>query len=363
MRVTLQRIAIAYLVLFSNVCFADDAKKLLSFYVETTTPTRWQDHTKPENIFKEEWWRINALARAMNVAAGPFCGKYRDPSDTNGYSDAYRIEQSGKMSSVSQMAWISPLGGGELQVGDQSVREGNLRAEAKALPGVSEALEKKRKDKNLLLVYRDGNILAVSPPQRQSGSCSFFMQLVEPGFLQSGKSLARYRTTVGGREGNTYFQSVFEAFPEEKHLQWFIAHELATAIIPAQFGTQAGDLYERFNAEINNVFTRWVAKLEGTPEQKDFHKEVNIGPYIADYLSVYIGENAGYSIEDFMVYLEKHRQYSIANEYGRPASPVAKQFRERLIRYWYQEMLATKKVNEPVVPDPEKTIRDMEALQ
>lgn len=360
-----QRILCACLMLFMGTCIAEDTKKPLNYYVDTKIPENWKEHSDPDILYKEQWWHFNGLESAVQKAASPLCGHYNSDTSTDGYADAYRPEENKKPQRISEIVWVSPLEGGGLHVGDISITEKNLRADIKGQQPTKDLLEQISKDTSLMLVFRDGAIQAVKIPSRLHGECHFSMTLVEPGFLQSGKDLARYRTTVGGHDGGgAYFPSVFIAFPDEAQLRWFVAHELAIAIIPDQFGSHAGDLYKRFNEQVEKVFSRWSAKIEGSAEEKDFHKGVNTGPIVADYLSVYIGGNAGWSVEDFLKYLEKHRQYSIANEGARSdITPVAKQLSERLIRHWYQEMIAMKVNNQMVAPDPERTIKNMAELQ
>lgn len=372
MRIALQRIVFAYLMLFTSICFSEDGTKPLNYYLDVTLSSGWKEQADQKIRFKEQSRLFDGWADSVTIAASPLCGKYRSSFGSKGYGSIYRDNipdmGKGKPPKVSEIIWVLPMSGGELQVGDLQFYQWEMRAEVKALPQIKELIEKAdnetRKRKTLLFVYRNGAVQAVRPPDEQAPACSFTMHLVEPGFMQSGTYLARDRTTVGGPYGNNYFPSVFTAFPDEVHLKWFVAHELAIAIIPAQFGSHAGDLYKRFNEQVEKVFLRWAAKIEGSAEEKDLYKGANTGPIVADYLSVYIGGNAGWSVDDFLKYLEKHRQYSIANEGARSdITPVAKQLRERLIRHWYQEMIAMKVKNQISAPDPERTIKNMAELQ
>jgi len=367
----LQKVAITCITLITGICLAQEPQNIkqpLGHFVNIELPSSWKEQTNPKTQFKEQWFRFLSLAMAANEGASPLCGPYRYNFDANGYTSAYRFEQGGSdkiLRGISEIVWIAPQSGGELQVGDLNINKKELREEAKVLPEVAVVLEKMANDKSLMLVYRDGALLAVKPPSRQPPPCSFGMILVEPGLFQSSHSLVRYRARVGGQSGSTYFPGVFTAFPNDVDLEWFIAHELGEALIPAQFGGQKKGLYKRFTSEVNLVFSSWASKVEGTPEEKKLDKGIFLGDYAADYLAVYIGGNAGWSVDDFINYLEKRRSYVIKTDFGgTDNTQLAKRLREKLIRHWYGEMLASKPDSQPpFTPDPEQAIKAMETIQ
>lgn len=150
--------------------------------------------------------------------------------------------------------------------------------------------------------------------------------------------------------------SASEVFPRDEELQWFFAQEYASGIVFVNFGgSERRDLRKRFSAAVDGAVARMARADNIDPdrvEDKVFRRSAY--PY---YLAVYIGHNAGLDIDDYLASLRIDDAQMLVK-----VDPKAVEYRERLLRHWWDELRAQHAAGTLVKPDPLASAAALERL-
>ncbi|MGE8637481.1 MAG: hypothetical protein ACN6PR_02495 [Achromobacter sp.] len=331
-----------------------DPSPLRKVFPDMAPPVRMQtkgSYLRYQTAFN---WSF-AFSMRLSIAAAPMCwgGLYDSKSNSSGETRAMRysmelVKGKGRLL-VLPVDWVAPYAtsANGLRVGDVWLSNdviAQLPADEKlaAYKSRIEALDEKRYGG----VLRDDEYVIVEMRDRDLRTCSFSVHIVENDTFGL-PALVRHRTDVTGVPSTTLvFEQAFETFPRDEELQWFITHEYASGVVVLNFGgSDKRDLRKRFSAAVDDAIAR-MAKADNIDpdlvEDKVFRKSAY--PY---YLAVYIGHNAGLEIDDYLAELRITDAQMLVK-----VDPKAVEYRERLLRHWWEELRAQHGVGTLVKPDP-----------
>lgn len=307
-------------------------------------------------------WTFNSR---LSVAAAPMCwgGLYEFNSagvvSLMHYSMA--LQKGDAQWLFSEVDWIAPYnnsGTDGYRVGDIPLHKEVVQRlpDSPALQAIQSRMAE-LDPKRYGGVRRGEQYLIVEKPPENLRICRFSVTFVENQTLGL-PALVRHRSDITGVPASTtVFEHALDIFPRDEDLRWFFAHEYASGIVYLNFGQSKNrDLRKRFSAAVDGAVER-MAKSDGIDpdrvEGKIFRD--NIYTY---YLAVYIGHNAGLDIADYLSELRVTDSRML-----RKVDPKVVEYRERLIRHWWDKLRAEHAAGQLVKPDPIKSAASLEALQ
>lgn len=339
-----------------------DPSPLREFFPDMAPPVRAQAKGSYLRYWTASNWSL-AFSTRLSIAAAPMCwgGLYgfNSSGETTVMRYSMGLEKGRAKWLVSQVSWVAPYAAkvDGVRVGDALLEQeviGRLPADEKLAAYQSRiaALD----DKRYRGVLRDGEYVIVEKRERDLRMCQFSVHLVEDDTIGLA-ALVRHRSDITGVPSTTtVFEQVFETFPRDEELQWFFAHEYAAGVALLTFGGSANrDLRKRFSAAVDGAIVR-MAKADnidpGRVEDKVFRQSAY--PY---YLAVYLGHNAGLDIGDYLAELRITDERMLIK-----VDPKSVEYRERLLRHWWDELRAQHAPGTLIKPDPSASAAALERL-
>lgn len=308
------------------------------------------------------FWAFEFSMR-LSIAAAPMCWGGLDESNSSGETRQMRYSMEldkgkGKLLAL-PVNWVAPYatGANGIRVGDVWLSKdvmALLPADEKLATYKSRiaALDEKRYGG----VLRDGEYVIVEHRERNLRTCDFSVHIVEDDMIGL-PALVRHRSDVTSVPSTTLvFEQAFETFPRDEELQWFFAHEYASGVVFLNFGGSTNrDLRKRFSGAVDGAIAR-MAKADNIDpdrvEDEVFRKSAY--PY---YLAIYIGHNAGLEIDDYLAELRITDAQMLVK-----VDPKAVEYRERLLRHWWDELRTQHGPGTLVKPDPLASATGLERL-
>jgi len=339
-----------------------DPSPLRDLFPDLTPPVRFQAKGSYLRYWTAYGWSL-AFSSRLSVAAAPMCwgGLYEFNSAGETMLMRYSMElDKGKAQWLApQVDWVAPYAAqvegaraGDVWLSKELIARLPADEKLAAYQSRIAAMD----DKRYVGVLRDGEYVIVEKRERDLRLCSFSVHIVEDNTLGL-PALVRHRSDITGVPSTTtVFEQVFETFPRDRELQWFFAHEYAAGIALVTFGGSANrDLRKRFHAAVDGAIARMAKADHIDPdrvEDKVFRRSAY--PY---YLAVYIGHNAGLEIDDYLSELRITDEQMLIK-----VDPKTVEYRERLVRHWWDELRAQHSVGTLVKPDAMASAAALERL-
>ena len=132
--------------------------------------------------------------------------------------------------------------------------------------------------------------------------------------------------------------------------------EYASGIVFVNFGgSERRDLRKRFSAAVDGAVARsGPGRQHRSGPRRIGRFRRSAYPY---YLAVYIGHNAGLDIDDYLASLRIDDAQMLVK-----VDPKAVEYRERLLRHWWDELRAQHAAGTLVKPDPLASAAALERL-
>ncbi|MEN4918466.1 hypothetical protein ABE485_07325 [Achromobacter spanius] len=339
-----------------------DPSALRDFFPDVTPPVR----TQPKGTYLRHLTAFNwsfAFSTRLSIAAAPMCWGGLYEFNSSGASTLMRhsmeLDKGKAKILVVQVDWVAPyattvdgIRAGDVWLSKEVIAQ--LPADEKLAKYQSRiaAVDEKRYGG----VLRDGEYVIVEQRERDLRMCRFSVHVVEDNMLGL-PALVRHRSDITGVPSTTtVFDEVFEAFPRDQELQWFFAHEYAAGVVFVNFGgSDNRDLRKRFYAAVDGAIAR-MAKADNIDPDAVEDKVFRKSPY-PYYLAVYIGHNAGLEIDDYLSELRITDEQMLVK-----VDPKAVEYRERLLRHWWDELRSKHGVGTLVKPDPLASAAALERL-
>lgn len=341
-----------------------DPSALRDLFPDMTPPVRAQ----AKGTYLRYWTAFNwslAFSTRLSIAAAPMCWgglyEFNSSGDTTLMRYSMELDKGKAKWLVPQVDWVAPyaakadgIRAGDVWLSKEVIArlpaDDKLAAYQSRIAGVDE--------KRYGGALRNGEYVIVEKRERDLRMCRFSVHIVGQETLSLGfPALVRHRSDVTGvPSSTTLFEQVFETFPRDEELQWFFAHEYASGVVFLNFGgSDNRDLRKRFSAAVDGAIAR-MAKADNIDpdrvEDKVFPKSAY--PY---YLAVYIGNNAGLEIDDYLAELRITDERMLVK-----VDPKAVEYRERLLRHWWSELRAQHGAGTLVKPDPLASAAALERL-
>lgn len=203
-------------------------------------------------------------------------------------------------------------------------------------------------------VLRDGEYVIVERRDATLGVCRFNVIMVEDQLLNN--RLVRHRAVLPNT--TTLFERVLDVFQRDEDLQWLFTHEYAAGIVPVMFGAPADPTLQKdFSLAVEKAIIR-MAGRDGVDGEKILDK-VMPDPASTYYLALYIGHNATLVFEDYLSQLRISDQHI---PFATAADAKAVEYRERLLRHWWDELRAQHAPDALIRPDPRRSMARLDAL-
>lgn len=340
-----------------------DPNPLRTLFPDMAPPAKKQEDGSHLRSMTAAMWSW-ALGTRLSVAAAPMCwGALYEFNSDGVVSFAHHsmaLEKGNAKWLFSEVNWIAPYNNN----GTDGFRVGDIPLHKEVVPQLpdSPALQsiqtrmRELDPKRYTGVLRGDQYVIVEKPPLNLRLCRFGVTMV-PNQTLSIPAIVRHRSDVTGVSASTtVFEYALDIFPRDEDLRWFFTHEYASGVVYLNFGQSKNrDLRKRFSAAVDGAIAR-MAKSDGIDpdrvEDKVFRD--NIYTY---YLAVYIGHNAGLDIADYLSELRITDGRML-----RKVDPKVVEYRERLIRHWWDELRAEHAATELVKPDPVKSAAALEAL-
>ena len=342
---------------------AVDPSPLRAWFPDMAPPLRAQ--TRGDRIFDMARlsWSFSVSAK-LAIAAAPVCFGGLSDHDTDGTTDLFRfsmqLEKGDAKLLFSQINWVAPyaLKMDSLQVADILLTKEVIAqlpddAAMQAYKARAADLDKKR----YVSVIRNGEYLIVERRPRKLRRCSYSVVMAENDMINLVPTLVRHRGPISSvYSTTTVFERALDIFPRDEEVEWFFAQEYAAGIAWITFGrSENRDVRKRFLAATEQAIAR-MAKQDGIEPGKVADQVFRDEAYV-HYLALYIGNNAVFGIDDYLTQQRLHDGIML-----RKPDAKAVEYRERLLRHWWDELRARNQVGQLAKPDIAQSIRALEAL-
>jgi len=343
-----------------------DPNPLREVFPDMAPPVRAQAKGSYLRTWTASTWSWDFTMR-LSIAAAPMCEGYLSESKSSGETmlQHYSMQlDKGKAKPLFfQVGWVAP-NARTMSGDDDGARVGDVWLTKYVIPQLP-ADEKLAAYQSRIAalpegrytgVLRDGEYVVVETRGRRLPSCSFAVIAGEDQMLGFG-ALIQHRSNVTGIPSSTdVFERVFEVFPREQELQWFFAHEYAHGVVYPNFGgSDNRDLSKRFSAAVDGAIAR-MAKADGIDPDRVEGKVFRDSAYTY-YLAVYIGHNATLNIDDYLSELRITDKQML-----RKVDPKEVEYRERLLRHWWEELRGKYVAGTLAKPDPSASAAALERL-
>ena len=163
----------------------------------------------------------------------------------------------------------------------------------------------------------------------------------EPHYLQGGE--------IATNSYVSYYDSVVRIFTRQE-LQWMLVDHFATDVAfvyfqNGQYG-QFSDAYKKFISKV--AFREGILPEKAAGVARVWFREPTL------FLSIYVGANAGWPIEQYADFLDSRERYL----HGK-VDPDLQKIRRALIKYWQDDMTAHTLKPGRVAPDVDRVITAM----
>ncbi|CAB3700370.1 Uncharacterised protein [Achromobacter denitrificans] len=338
-----------------------DPSPLRDLFPDMTPPVRAQE----KGTYLRYWTAFNwslAFSSRLSIAAAPMCWgglyEFNGSGETTLMRYSMELDRGKAKWEVPQVNWVAPYAAkvDGSRAGDVWLsKEVIARLPADDKLAAHQARLASLDEKRFGGVLRDGEYAIAEKRGLDLRICRFSVHIVEDqiGF----PALVRHRSDITGVPSSTMvYERVFEVFPRDEELQWFFAQEYASGIVFVNFGgSERRDLRKRFSAAVDGAVARMARADNIDPdrvEDKVFRRSAY--PY---YLAVYIGHNAGLDIDDYLASLRIDDAQMLVK-----VDPKAVEYRERLLRHWWDELRAQHAAGTLVKPDPLASAAALERL-
>jgi len=258
-----------------------------------------------------------------------------------------------------QVDWVAPYASkvdgarvGDIWLGEEVVSQLPEDAALQAYQSRMETLDENRYQG----VLRGGQYVIVEQRERDLRMCKFHVSIVENEIL-GFPALIRHRSDVTSVPSvTTVYEHALEVFSRDEELYWFFVHEYAAGLAYLNFGgSQNRDLRKRFSTAVEGAISR-MAQRDGIDPSRVNGKVFrdSISTY---YLSLYIGHNATLEFDDYLAELratDSRMLYKV--------DPKIVEYRERLLRHWWEELRVQHATGTLAKPDPMRSAAALEVL-
>ncbi|MCW0206103.1 MAG: hypothetical protein OJK14_03335 [Achromobacter sp.] len=342
---------------------AVDPSPLREWFPDMAPPLRVQ--ARGNHVFARS--RLNwsfSISEKLSIAAAPVCFGGLSDHDTDGTTAlsgvSMQLDKGEAKWLFSQINWVAPytIKMDSLQVGDVLLTKEVIAqlpddAAMQAYKARAADMDKKRH----VSVIRNGQYLIVERRPRKLRQCSYIVYMTENDMINLVPAVVRHRGHVTGIPASTtVYERALDIFPRDEEVEWFFAQEYAAGIVWLTFGgSENRDIRKQFLSATEQAIAR-MAKQDGIDPGKIEDKVFRDAAYVY-YVALYIGNNAALQIEDYLAQQRLHDGIMLSKP-----DPKAVEYRERLLRHWWDELRVRNQGDQPAKPDVAASISALETL-
>ncbi len=341
-----------------------DPSPLRKWFPDMAPPLRLQSKGSYAHARSLQTWGLS-VSDKLSIAAAPLCRGGLSDHDSDGTTVLSRSSmqmEGGEFKWLfAQVNWVAPYAPkmDSLRVGDIPLSDGvgehiSQDAAKNSYHAIAAGIDHKKQ----IAVLRDGEFQVVSRRPFKLRQCSFGIFIAENDAIQLVPAIVRHRGQVSSLSSTTtVYEYSMDVFPREEEMEWFFAHEYAEGISYLTFGgSNRSDLRRRFLSATRHALHQ-MAKRDGVEMGRAQQEAFRDAVYVY-YLALYLGNNATMQLEDYLAQQRRHDELM----FFKP-DPKAVEYRERLMRHWWDEIQTKNPKDQATKPDIEASISSMENME